>query len=283
MDRDRILCTDVDITLVCADRIAGDRHCLEHGVRVALENGAVHECTRVALVGVAADVLFLILGGSRKLPLQTRGEAAAAAAAETGVDQRLDDVRRLHLGQNLAERLITVYADILVDDLGVDDAAVAERNAVLLLIEGRLGQRGDGVMVAGLLVVLEAGNGTALEQVLLDDLGDVFGLDHAVEGAVGINDHDRAERAKTEAAGRDELDLLGQPLLCQLFFESILQRHASGGGTARTAADQYMCAKHSLFPPDFTHLLPMTYSSTGLPPFRCSATTRFALSAVILT
>ena len=252
-------------------------------MRVALENGTVHECARVALVGVAADILLLILGCSRELPLQTRGEAAAASAAKTGVDQRLDDVCGLHLGQNLAERLIAVHANVLVDDFGVDHAAVAERNAMLLLIERRLGQRSDGVMVAGLLVVLKASHRTTLEQMLLDDLGDVFGLDHAVEGAVGVNDHDRTKRAKTEAAGRDELDFLGQTLLCQLSLKSILQRHASGGGTARTAADQYMCAKHSLFPPDFTHLLPMTYSSTGLPPLRCSATTRFALSAVILT
>ena len=98
---------------------------------------------------------------------------------------------------------------------------------MLLLIERRLGQRSDGVMVAGLLVVLKASHRTTLEQMLLDDLGDVFGLDHAVEGAVGVNDHDRTKRAKTEAAGRDELDFLGQTLLCQLSLKSILQRHAS--------------------------------------------------------
>ena len=56
---DGILRTDIDVALACADGIAGNGHCLQNDMGVAFQNGTVHECAGVALVGVAADV-FLI-------------------------------------------------------------------------------------------------------------------------------------------------------------------------------------------------------------------------------
>src|SRR5581483_4100632 len=60
LDGQRVLAADVDVALAGADRVAGDRHPLEHAVRVAVHDAAVHEGARVALVAVADDVL---LGG----------------------------------------------------------------------------------------------------------------------------------------------------------------------------------------------------------------------------
>ena len=63
---------------------------------------------------------------------------------------------------------------------------------------------------------------------------------HAVEGTVGIYDHDGTECAKTEATGHDDLDLIGQTLSGQFFFERCFQCGASGGSTTGTATTQNM-------------------------------------------
>ena len=102
------------------------------------------------------------------------------------------------------------------------------------------------MMVARLFMVLQARNRTSFEQMLLHDLGDILGLYHAVEGTVGVYDHDGTERAKTETTGGDQLDFFRQPLDFELFFKRFFQSHASGGGTTCTAADQNMCANHFL-------------------------------------
>ena len=57
----RILCTNVNEALVCADSVSGDSHSLDDSVRVALEDRSVHECARVALVGVTSDILYIAL------------------------------------------------------------------------------------------------------------------------------------------------------------------------------------------------------------------------------
>jgi hypothetical protein len=66
----------------------------------------------------------------------------------------------------------------------------------------------------------------------------VLGLYLAVEGAFGINDHDRAECAKTEATGSDYLDFVFDACELQLFYESFADVHGVRGCTACTAADQ---------------------------------------------
>ena len=250
LDGNRVFRTDIYVALVCADGVAGDGHRLQHGVRVALEHRAVHKRAGVALVRVAYDV-FLIrnaLGG--KVPLRAGGEARAAAAAQTAVGDELDDLRRRHLGQTFAERLIAVHRDVFVDDLGVDDTAVAQRHALLLLVEVCVGkrhrlafrQRDVG------LVVHQTGDGTALEQMLLNDLGDDLRRHARIKGALGIHDHDRPQLAETEAAGLDDLDFVVQPADLQLFLQRGQQRRASGGGAAGTAAYQYMRSNHNKIP-----------------------------------
>ena len=59
LDGEGILGADVDEALVGADGVAADGHGLEDGVGVALDRGAVHVGARVALVGVADDVLLV--------------------------------------------------------------------------------------------------------------------------------------------------------------------------------------------------------------------------------
>ena len=60
---------------------------------------------------------------------------------------------------------------------------------------------------------------TAFEQVLADDLRDIFRLYFGIEGAFGVNDHDGAQSTQAEAAGLDDLCLLVHPLCRQLFLK----------------------------------------------------------------
>ena len=220
LDSDRILRTDIDVALGGADRVACDRHRFQNDVGIALENGTVHERAGVAFVGVAADILLICVVACGEFPFQTGGEARAAAASQTGVEHGLDDLLGGHLGEDLAQSGITVVSDIIVDLFGIDNAAVSQSDALLLLIESSLVEGLDGVLFNGLLIE-QTGHDTALVQMLLNDLGNILQLYHGVEGAFRINDHDRAESAKTEAAGGDDVDFLIQTLRLELFLELI--------------------------------------------------------------
>ena len=92
LDGQGILGAAVDDALVGADGVAGDHHAFEHRVGVPFEDGAVHERSGVALVGVADHVLLLVLRGQGELPLLARGEPAAAAAAQAGLHDLVDDL-----------------------------------------------------------------------------------------------------------------------------------------------------------------------------------------------
>ena len=88
LDGQRVLGPAVDVALGGADGVGGDEHALDHPEGVALQDGPVHERARVALVGVADEVL---LGGrdvEGDLPLLPGGEARAAPAAQPGLDHQ---------------------------------------------------------------------------------------------------------------------------------------------------------------------------------------------------
>ena len=76
------LAADVDVGDLRADRPAADQAPLEEQVRVALHQHVVLERARLALVGVAADVLRQRRVLEHELPLQAGREAGAAAAAQ---------------------------------------------------------------------------------------------------------------------------------------------------------------------------------------------------------
>ncbi len=72
---------------------------------------------------------------------------------------------------------VAVLGDVLVDVLGVDDAAVAQGDARLLFIERGLIQGLDGVVIHHGLLVQQPLDNAALEQVLGDDLRHIlYGL-----------------------------------------------------------------------------------------------------------
>gem|GEM_PF-5740380 len=221
LDRDRVLCTDVDVTLIRADRVAGDRHGFEDHVRVAFQDGTVHERAGVAFVRVTADELLRGVIAFGEFPLEARREAGAAASAEAGVQHDLDDVVRRHLLQDFLQSDIAVHRQIFIDALRVDEAAVLERDSLLDLVEARIVQRGD-LLLKDFIVVNKALDDPAFQQVLLHDFRDVVDRNTAVEDIAGVDDHDGAEFAETEAAGLDDLDFILEVFCHQFFFHGLL-------------------------------------------------------------
>src|SRR5690606_25759692 len=97
-DRVRARAPDIYVALGRTDRLAGNRHPYPRGDRIAFHDHAVGEGAAVAFVGVADDVLLRARGVGDGLPLDAGREAGAAAAAQAGSGDFLDDL----LGADLA-------------------------------------------------------------------------------------------------------------------------------------------------------------------------------------
>ena len=83
-DGQRVLGPDVDVAVGGADGVGGDQHPLEDGVRIALDERAVHEGAGIALVGVADEVALVALRLPADGPFLPGREARAAASAQAG-------------------------------------------------------------------------------------------------------------------------------------------------------------------------------------------------------
>ncbi len=264
VDGDGVLGPDVDVALVGADGVAGDGHGLQHAVGVALQHRAVHEGAGVALVGVAGHVLDPVGGGGvvGELPLQAGGEAGAAPAPQAGGLDVVDDLLgRDLLGQDAAQGGVAVHADVLVDVLGVDDAAVAQGDAQLVLVESGVGQGGGGAALVALHVEQPLDD-AALDDVLRNDLPHVVGGDLGVAGPLGVDHDDGAHGAQAEAAGLDHLGLLVHLLELQLLLKGLDDLQAVGGGAAGAGTHQNVGTDqiHLSSPP--YSAAPMVYSVT---------------------
>jgi len=136
LDGQGIFGPDVDRALGGADGIAADGHGLDHGMGVAFEHGAVHERARIAFVGVADHVLLVGLVGQGDAPLDAGGETAAATAAQPGLLHDVHDLGRRH-GQDLGQGFVAAEGNVIVDILGIDEAAVAGGDPELLFLDRR--------------------------------------------------------------------------------------------------------------------------------------------------
>ena len=218
--------------------VARDGHGLQNGVGVALQHRAVHERAGIALVGVAAHILDPVgadrVGG--ELPLFARGEARAAPAPQAGGQHRVDDLLgRDVFGEDFTQGGVAVHADVL----RVDDAAVAQGDAVLVLVEPGLGQ-GGGRAVAPLVPVEQALDDAALDDVLGDNLLHVVHRHVGVARPLGVDGDDGPQGAQAEAARAHHLGLLVHALGGQLLFKLRDDLGTLGGGAAGAGADQNM-------------------------------------------
>ncbi len=245
---------------------------------------------RVALVGVAADVLLHVAAvAGRKAPLHRSGSRHRRVRADRN-PERSDNLVRRHLGQRLTQCGIAVHADILLDVLGVDHAAVAQCHAQLGLIEHGIVQRGMLILLvlggSRLLVVNQTFNHSSLEQVLVHDLHHVIGGNMAVKGSVRVYDDNGTEGAKAEASGLTTFTSSASPCrsiscwkISWIFWlpdevHPVPPQHS-------TCARIMLC-----YPPLLAYAFcaaAKVYSSTILPPLMCFSMTSAARSGVILT
>src|SRR5262249_14943729 len=111
-----------------------DQHPLDEGVRVALQEVAVLEGPRLALVGVDHQVhrASVVLGDER--PLGARGEAGSAETAKVRFLDLVHDGRRLHLPRALQG---AVAAALAVGGERVRPGAIEVAGEDLLYRHGR--------------------------------------------------------------------------------------------------------------------------------------------------
>ncbi len=102
-----VLAADVDPRLVPADREARDGRAFDECVRGVLHQVAVFGASGLGLVGVDDDELRPGMIFGHEGPLHRRGEVGAAAPAETGHLDLVDDLLRGHGGDDFLERRIT--------------------------------------------------------------------------------------------------------------------------------------------------------------------------------
>ncbi len=109
-----VLAANVDVAALRAHGQRADHDAFDHRVRIVLENQAVFAGAGLALVAVAQHVFRLgrLLGHER--PLHPGREPGAAAAAQAGILDLVDDGVRLH-GERLLHGLVAVELEIAVD------------------------------------------------------------------------------------------------------------------------------------------------------------------------
>jgi hypothetical protein len=279
LQRQRVFRAAVDIALRCADGVGGDGHALDQAVGVALDDAAVHEGPRVALVGVADHVFGLALGEAGELPLQAGGEAGAAAAPQPGGLHLGQHAARGHLLQHPGQGGVAVAGDGLPDLLGVDQAAVAQRDALLLAVERQLRVARDGVVVGGRLrrggLRRQAADGpfahhAATDQVLLDQARDHIGPHGAVGDApraLPVDVDQRFARAHADAADAEEPGVDPAHRL-QLGLDGPVGVLGAGGDPAGPHADDDACGGLCMVGRDAAGLFPQVHKRVYAHEFR---------------
>ncbi|MNY07937.1 hypothetical protein D3C86_1407640 [compost metagenome] len=122
----------VDVAFGRADGQGGDGHTLDQHEGVVLHHHAVGEGARVALVGVADDVLLRRRAAGHGAPLDPGGKGRAAAPAQAGVEHLGDD----RLGadfQRALETAVAVMGDIVGQRQWIGDPGAGKGQALLAL------------------------------------------------------------------------------------------------------------------------------------------------------
>ena len=241
---ERIFVPDVNEAFVASDGARPDDHALQHGMRITLDDAPVHKGAGVALIGVADDDRLNLarLGGvAAGLPLDAGRESAAAAASQPGALDLDDDLLRTHLGHRLHQGGVSVDGDVIVDPLGIDDAAVAEHHQFLLGEEGNVLQcRYVALFLLSRRRVHEVFNRPSLQQVLLDQEGGRLLIDAAIKDAVRLHDDDGTLSTESLATGSDHLDFAPQSLLFNFGFQGLGSSERFAGNTSGSGTNENM-------------------------------------------
>ncbi len=112
--------------MLAAGGVAGDRHRLDHGERIALHQHAVLERARLGLVGVADQVVRPRGLAGDRLPFAPGREGGAAAAQQLRVLELADDALGPELDRAPQRRVAAVGA-VVVEARRIDEADAAQQ------------------------------------------------------------------------------------------------------------------------------------------------------------
>ncbi|MPM53240.1 hypothetical protein SDC9_100005 [bioreactor metagenome] len=281
MDCQRILSSDVDESTVSTDGLATDGHRFKHRVRIPFKGGAVHVCTRVAFVSVTDNILGVVRYLAGEVPLHPGGEACATATAKTGSLQLLDDVLTGHLEKGFLKRLIPFTGNVFVNILRIDESTVAKYDAELLLVE--LDVLNLGMLAARLLVIEQAGNLAALDDMLADELFCILRLHFYIEGVFRKDLDDRALFTEAETTGLNDLYFVCNALCFALLQQVLVNLVCAAGLTCRSSTDQDVVSECHYLPPSFLMMSAAgrsnMWSVTNCLPMMCCSTILRAVAA----
>src|SRR5262249_34534791 len=107
-----------------------DDDALEHLVRVVLHEDAVVEGARLALVGVDAEIdrAVVLLRRRQEGPLDAAREAGAAAAAQAGLLDGVDDLGARHLVDRPRQGPVAAVGAVAFQRLAVGPADAAQKD-----------------------------------------------------------------------------------------------------------------------------------------------------------
>ena len=101
-------------------------------MRIALNNGSVHECARITLVGIANKVLCLARRLPCGVPFEPRREACTTATCESRYLDFFDNILGSHCFEHLFKCSIAVTGCVFVYNFRIYNSAVTKRDSSLL-------------------------------------------------------------------------------------------------------------------------------------------------------
>ena len=99
VDWDVVAVSDEDVAVVRICGVSVENQALDERVRIAFQDAFIVEGAGVALFAVAQDVLFRRLARCEETPFDRRRKCRAAAAAEAGRLDLVDNLRWRHFEQ----------------------------------------------------------------------------------------------------------------------------------------------------------------------------------------
>ena len=90
---------------------------------IAFDQHTVLEGAGFTFVCVADDVFLFRWGAGDELPFETSGEASAAAAAQAGCFELVNNIFGLHVGKDGCQGLVAIIGDVVFDAGGVNQTS----------------------------------------------------------------------------------------------------------------------------------------------------------------
>ena len=131
-----VFTANVDVALVGADGVAGDRHALEQLVRVGVHENAILEHQRLRLVRIADDVFLRRRFLLHRPPFEPGGKARAPSAGQCCGFELIDD-RAGRCRQRFLQTTIGAELERRIDRVRIALVGVSEQDT--LLTRERLG------------------------------------------------------------------------------------------------------------------------------------------------